>query len=90
MATFTTRPVIMGTRGVVTSGHYLVSSAGLRILMNGGNAIDAAVAAVAVQGVVEPGSTGIGGDCFCLYAPQGAAANILAFNGSAKAVPTRS
>ncbi|MGI9508035.1 MAG: gamma-glutamyltransferase family protein, partial [Geminicoccaceae bacterium] len=42
------------------------------------------VAACAVQCVVEPGSTGIGGDCFCLYAPEGST-GIVGFNGSGKA-----
>ena len=62
MAVFTTRPVIMGTRGVVTSGHYLVSSAGLRILMQGGNAIDAAAAMGICEALLEPQSNGIGGE----------------------------
>ena len=44
MSEFTTRPVIMGTRGVVTSGHYLATAAGFRVLTQGGNAIDAAAA----------------------------------------------
>ena len=62
MASFITRPVIMARRGVVTSGHYLVSTAGLRMLMNGGNAIDAAAAMGICETLIEPQSCGIGGE----------------------------
>ena len=44
MPKFTTRPVIMGRKGVVTAGHYLAATAGHRIMEKGGNAIDAAAA----------------------------------------------
>ena len=62
MAGFTTRPVIMGARGVVTAGHYLAAAAGLRILMQGGNAIDAAAAMGICETLLEPQSCGIGGE----------------------------
>ena len=62
MPNFTTRPIIMARRGVVTSGHYLVSTAGLRMLMNGGNAIDAAAAMGICETLIEPQSCGIGGE----------------------------
>ena len=62
MVSFTTRPVVMGTRGVVTAGHYLVASVGLRILMRGGNAIDAAAAMGICEPLIEPQSCGIGGE----------------------------
>ncbi len=41
---FTYRPVVMGKRGVLTSGHYLATAAGFKIMEQGGNAIDAAAA----------------------------------------------
>ena len=62
MPAFTTRPVVMSARGVVTSGHYLVSSAGLQILMQGGNAVDAAAAMGICETLLEPQSCGIGGE----------------------------
>ncbi|MFQ6027033.1 MAG: gamma-glutamyltransferase family protein [Dehalococcoidia bacterium] len=62
MTTFTTRPIIMGTRGVVTSGHYLASAAGFRIMEQGGNAIDAAAAMCFCLNLLEPQSNGIGGE----------------------------
>ncbi|HTX53719.1 MAG TPA: gamma-glutamyltransferase family protein [Candidatus Baltobacteraceae bacterium] len=62
MASFTTRPVIMGRSAVVTSGHYLASTAGFRILERGGNAIDAAASMVFCLNLLEPQSNGIGGE----------------------------
>jgi gamma-glutamyltranspeptidase/glutathione hydrolase len=64
--TSTWRPVVLSDTGMVSSGHALASEAGIRILKAGGNAVDAAVAAWAVQGLTEPEMTGIGGDMFML------------------------
>src|SRR5215475_4740181 len=53
--------------GMVVSTQPLATLAGVRVLMDGGNAIDAAVGTAAVLGVVEPSSLGIGGDAFALF-----------------------
>jgi gamma-glutamyltranspeptidase/glutathione hydrolase len=56
----------MGTNWMITSGHPLASQAGAAILVKGGNALDAAIAANAVLGVVRPHMCGIGGDAFII------------------------
>ena len=62
MATFTTRPVICARRGVVTSGHYLATAAGMKMLEAGGNAVDAAAAMCFCLNLIEPQNNGIGGE----------------------------
>ena len=64
--TSTWRPAVLTDNGLVASGHALASEAGLRVLRSGGNAVDAALAAWAVQGLAEPEMTGLGGDMFIL------------------------
>ena len=60
--TFTTRPQLAGTFGMVASTHWLASAAGMAVLEQGGNAFDAAVAAGLVLQVVEPHMNGPGGE----------------------------
>lgn len=58
---------VVAKNGMVASSVPLATLAGVRVLMDGGNAVDAAVATAAVLGVVEPMSLGIGGDAFALF-----------------------
>jgi gamma-glutamyltranspeptidase len=60
------RPVVMGRRGAVASAHPTASLAGIRVLLEGGNAVDAAVAAAAVLNLTEPMMAGVGGDLFAI------------------------
>jgi gamma-glutamyltranspeptidase/glutathione hydrolase len=78
------RSLAVGRTAMAATSQPLATLAAIDILRSGGNAIDAAVAACAVQCVVEAGSTGIGGDCFALLS-IGGTDDILAYNGSGRA-----
>ena len=78
------RSPVYGTRGMVASSQPLASEAGMRTLQRGGNAADAAVAVAAALNVTEPTSTGIGGDCFCIYY-DAATGRVRGMNGSGRA-----
>jgi gamma-glutamyltranspeptidase/glutathione hydrolase len=97
------RSEVLARNGIVATSQPLGAQAGLQILKDGGNAIDAAVATAAVMNVVEPGSAGIGGDVFVIAwlakekqlvalngsgrAPSGATPQHLAERGSTREMP---
>ena len=78
------RSTVHATQGMVATSQPLAAMAGLRALMAGGNAVDAAVTAAATLNVVEPMSTGVGGDLFALIW-KARDKQVLALNGSGRA-----
>lgn len=73
---------VRGEAAMVASGHPLAARAAADLLSHGGSAVDAAIAADAVMGVVEPMATGIGGDLLAMLVPPGAAPR--SYNGSGR------
>ncbi len=85
----THRPYVGGRRGAVASAHPLASEAGLRMLRQGGNAIDAIVATAAALNVVEPFMSGAAGVGYMVIKPAGADKPVvLDFIGRAPAAAT--
>ena len=79
-----------GVNGAVAAEHRLASQAGVEILRAGGNAVDAAVAALLASGVVNPSSSGLGGGGFMLvYVAKSASVHAIDFRESAPASATR-
>ena len=80
---FATRSVAMGTRGMAATSQPLATMTALNILKRGGHAVDAAIAANAVLGLVEPTGNGIGGDLFVIIWDN-ENKRIAGFNGSGR------
>jgi len=77
------RSLAIAEHGMAATSQPAATLAAVDILRAGGNAVDAALAAVAIQGVVDPHMTGVGGDCFALLAAAGQPT--VALNGSGRA-----
>ena len=75
---------VLGSRGMVAAAHYLATQAGMHILMQGGNAIDAAIATNAAMTVVYPSTCSAGGDIFLLIW-DAKSQQLHALNGSGRA-----
>jgi gamma-glutamyltranspeptidase/glutathione hydrolase len=71
----------LATRGMAATSHPSATVVALDVLRSGGNAVDAAVAAMALLSVIEPTQTGIGGDCFALLM-RGGEGKVIALNGA--------
>lgn len=77
---------VTGSKGMVTAPHFLAAEAGLAVLQDGGNAVEATVAVAACLAVVYPHMTGIGGDGFwVIHEPDGAVHGIHGCGGAAGA-----
>ncbi len=79
------RSLVYAANGICATSHPLAAQVALRLLQDGGNAVDAAIAAAAaLLGLCEPPSAGLGGDVFVLLKPPGEE-RILGLNGSGRA-----
>ncbi|MEL6534638.1 MAG: gamma-glutamyltransferase [Bacteroidota bacterium] len=81
--TFTTRSEVLAKNGMAATSQPLATQAALQVLQQGGTAMDAAIAANAVLGLVEPASCGIGGDVFAIVW-DAETEQLYGFNGSGR------
>jgi hypothetical protein len=78
------RSPVFAANALCATSHPLASATAIRILQDGGNAVDAAIGAAVLLGICEPQMTGIGGDCFVLLKPAGED-RVISLNGSGRA-----
>lgn len=78
------RSVTLAQNGMAATSHPLASKVAVQILEQGGNAVDAAIAAAMLLNICEPQMTGLGGDCFALIRPAGED-KIIGLNASGRA-----
>ncbi len=78
------RSPVMALNGMCATSHPLAARTAVKILEDGGNAVDAAIAAAVLLGICEPPMTGLGGDCFVLVKPGGSD-DVFGLNGSGRA-----
>jgi gamma-glutamyltranspeptidase / glutathione hydrolase len=78
------RSPVFAANGICATSHPLAAATAVRLMQDGGNAVDAAIGAAVLLGLCEPQMTGIGGDCFVLVKPPGED-RVIALNGSGRA-----
>src|SRR6188508_385262 len=78
------RSLVYAGNGMAATSHPLASQVAVRMLQDGGNAVDAAIAAGVLLGFCEPQMCGLGGDCFVLLKPPGEE-RLVGLNGSGRA-----
>src|SRR5438876_7279043 len=85
----TFRPVVRGKRGAVAAGHPLSAEAGMRLLQQGGNAVDAGCAAILAASVIEFSHFSFGGEVPILIKPSGSGVSVINGQGIAPHLATR-
>ena len=78
------RSPVFASNGMCATSHPLAAQAAVKMLQEGGNAVDAAIAGAVLLGLCEPHMTGLGGDCFALVKPAGSEV-LVGLNGSGRA-----
>lgn len=78
------RSTVYASNGMCATSHPLAAHVAVKVLQEGGNAVDAAIAGAVLLGVCEPQMTGLAGDCFALVKPAGTE-EVTALNGSGRA-----